>query len=354
MENKFKDIIISEDHTILECYRLLNDTGERILICVDGEKLIGIITDADIRHGILSGVKLEDKIGPVINRNPVTMSTDATDISKTAILALMKEKSVDLLPVVDKQGNFVTLYSMTNLMKSIACPNSAVIMAGGLGRRLMPLTKSMPKPLLKIGGKPIIEHVIRHIADYGIESFYVTVNYKSEMIKEYLKDGKHLGARITYLEEKKQLGTIGAISLLKNHTIEFPFIVMNGDILTRVNFHKLLEEHKNSGSPLTVCLTMYHYDVPYGVVDVHDGKVMGVSEKPEYDFFINAGIYCMSPELIEFIPSDSYYDINMLIDLLLSKDIPVGTFPIDEYWRDIGSVKDFYEAKSDFQNGNIV
>lgn len=346
-----KDIIIDKEYTLLECYRLLNDTGERILVCLEDGRLMGIIMDSDLRRGILSGIKLEDKIASVINPHPVVATSD---MSKHAILVLMKEKSVDPVPVVDKEGNFVDLYRMNELLRLIDLPNSAVIMAGGLGRRLMPLTKSMPKPLLKIGGKPIIEHVIRHIADYGIESFYITVNYKSEMIKKYLKDGKHMGARITYLEEKKQLGTVGAIGLLKNHTIEFPFIVMNGDILTRINFHKLLEEHKNSGSPLTVCLTMYHYDVPYGVVDVRDGKVMGISEKPEYDFFINAGIYCMSPELIEFIPSDSYYDINMLIDLLLSKDIPVGTFPIEEYWRDIGSIKDFYGARSDFQNGNIV
>ncbi|MEW5767130.1 MAG: nucleotidyltransferase family protein [bacterium] len=346
-----KDIIINKEYTLLECYRLLNDTGERILVCLEDGRLMGIIMDSDLRRGILSGIKLEDKIATVINPHPVVATSD---MSKNAILALMKEKSVDPVPVVDKEGNFVDLYRMNELLRSIDLPNSAVIMAGGLGRRLMPLTKDMPKPLLRIGGKPIIEHVIRHIADCRIESFYITVNYKSDMIKKYLKDGQHLGVKITYLEEKKQLGTIGAISLLKNHAIEFPFIVMNGDILTRVNFRNLLEEHKSSGNPLTVCLRMYHYDVPYGVVDVHDGKVMGVSEKPEYDFFINAGIYCMSPELIEFIPSDSYYDIDMLINSFLSKGITIGTFPIDEYWRDIGNIKDFYGAKSDFQNGNIV
>jgi dTDP-glucose pyrophosphorylase len=349
--NKFRDIIIDKEHSLLDCYRLLNETGQRILICLEQGKLIGIVTDSDIRHGILSGTKLEGKIESVINRNPVVVGTDT---SKNAVLALMKEKGADPIPVVDKNRNFVNLYSMNELIKSMALPNSAVVMAGGLGKRLMPLTRNVPKPLLKIGGKPIIEHVITQIADYGVEHFYVTVNYKSEMVKDHLKDGSQLGVKIRYLDEEKQLGTIGAVSLLKEHTIEFPFIVINGDILTRVNFHKLLEEHKKNGTPLTVCVTNYHYDVSYGVIDVHKDKVAGISEKPEYDFFINAGIYCMSPELIDFIPADTYHDINTLINLLLSKKIPIGTFVVDEYWRDIGNLEDFYGARSDFKNGNII
>lgn len=346
MADKLKDIIIDRNKTLLECYRMLNDTGERILACVDNGKFIGIVTDSDLRRGIVSGVKLEDKVSRVINKHPVTATSGMT---QHAILALMREKSVDPIPVVDGKGNFIYLYSMSELLKSLTLPNSAVVMAGGFGKRLMPLTKDVPKPLLKVDGKPIIEHVINHMADYGIESFYVTVNYKSEAVKDCLRDGKRLGVKITYLEERKQLGTIGAISLLKAHEVKFPFIVINGDILTRVNFKKFIEAHTGSECPLTVCLATYHYDVPYGVVDARGDRILGMSEKPQYDFFINAGIYCMNPELIDFVPKDTYYDINMFIQMLLKKKIPIGAFDINEYWRDIGNFEDFYNAKSEFR-----
>ena len=349
--DKFKDIIIDREHSLLDCYRLLNETGQRILICLEQGKLVGIITDSDIRHGILSGMKLEDKVSAIVNRNPVVVNADA---SKNTALALMKEKDADPIPVVDKDRNFVDLYSMNDLLKSMTLPNRAVVMAGGFGKRLMPLTKDVPKPLLKVDGKPIIEHVINQIADYGIESFYVTVNYKSQAIKNCLEDGRRLGVKITYLEEKKQLGTIGAISLLKGRAIQQPFIIINGDILTHVNFRKLLERHERSACPMTVCLTTHYYNVPYGVVDVRDGRIVSMNEKPEYNFFINAGIYCMSPELIDFVPSDIYCDVNMFINLLLSKKIPIGIFDVSEYWRDIGNFEDFYGAKHDFTNGSMA
>lgn len=345
-----EDIIITKKHNLLDCFRLLNETGSHMLICLDEERFEGVITDYDIRNGILSGVKLEDDIEPIINPEPVVVRED---VSKEAALALMKEKKIDALPVVDEKGHFVTLYTLSMLVESMALPNSAVIMAGGLGQRLMPLTKNVPKPLLKVGDKPIIEHVIGNISNHGVESFFVTINYKSDMVKEHLKDGTNLGVKIDYIEEKEQLGTVGAISLLKDKKIEFPFIVMNGDILTRTNFSKLLEHHKNSGNLMTVCLTRYQYDVPYGIVDVKDDNVMGISEKPIYNFFINAGIYCMSPELIEFIPSNTKYDINCLMGQLFEKKIPIGHFIVDGYWKDLGKPEDLFKANQDFMNGNF-
>ncbi|KJJ84926.1 sugar-phosphate nucleotide transferase [Candidatus Omnitrophus magneticus] len=346
-----KETIVTKKDTVIECFKRLNETGFHMLICLEAEKFIGIITDYDIRRGILNGVKLEDSIEKIINYSPITLKED---ISKPAALAFLKEKSIDAVPVVDKHGKFIDLYTVSELARSMARPNSAVIMAGGLGQRLGPMTKNTPKPLLKINDSPIIEHVIRHLADYGIESFFVTVNYKSDMLKKFLKDGSGLGVRIKYIEEKKPMGTIGALSLLTNNTFEFPFIVMNSDIMTRLNFSKLIEQHKTSGHMLTVCLTNYQYNVPYGVIEVSGDRIIGINEKPLYSFFINAGIYCMSPEIIKFIPKDKKYDVTMLMEQLISKNIPVGYYTIDEYWRDIGNFTDFSGVKNDINNGELT
>ena len=348
--NDLKNILITKNQTILESYRRLNDTGYRVLICVEAGKLFGIVTDSDIRRGILANKKLEDTVETIVNRHPVVASSD---MSEKAILALMKEKKVDPIPVINDRGDLLNIYSLTDLTRSLVLPNSAVIVAGGFGKRLMPMTHNTPKPLLTIGGKPIIEHVIEHIAQYGIESFYVTVNYKSEMVKQHLGDGKQLGLKINYLEETKQLGTVGAISLLRNHNIEFPFIVMNGDILTRLNFGKLLDAHKANANLLTVCLTNYRFDVPYGVVEVDEGRITAINEKPVYNFFINAGIYCMSPAIIELIKPDTYFDVTSLMNLLMVKKIPIGYFVIDEYWRDVGSPEDYFHANQDYNNGGF-
>ena len=350
VKNELENILISKNNTVLDCFRMLNKTGHHVLICLDQDEFVGIVTDHDIRQGILNGVKLEDRIESVINHNPIVI---LPEISKEAALVLMKEKKIEALPVVDYSRKFVKLYTLSGLLNAIVLPNSAVIMAGGFGKRLMPLTKNTPKPLLKIGGKPIIEHTIKQISDYGIESFFITINFKSEVVKDYLKDGKQLGINIKYLEEEKQLGTIGAISLLRDKNIGFPFIVMNGDILTRVNHRKLLDFHKKSGNLLTVCLANYQYNVPYGVMEVVNENIIGINEKPIYSFYINAGIYCMSPELIDFIPQDECYDINMLINQLRSKKIPVGSFVIDEYWKDIGNPEDYFAANQDYNNGNL-
>lgn len=350
VESNLEEILISQDTNLLECYRLLDKTGYRMLVCVEQQKLIGVVTDSDIRRGIVSGLRLEDKVEPTINRNPVVATPE---MSEKAMLALMKKKDVDPIPVIDKAGRLVDMYSMHHLLKSTVLPNSAIIMAGGLGKRLMPLTKDVPKPLLKIGDKPIIEHVISHIADHGIENVFITVNYKSQMVEDYLGDGKQLGVKIEYLREEKQLGTVGAISLLRDRKIEFPFIITNGDILTRIDVRKLLDAHDTNGSGMTVCLKSFHYDVPYGVVNVNGNRLVNFDEKPQYNFLINTGIYCMSPELMSFIPYNEYYDANMLVNLLLSKNIPVGSFIIDEYWRDIGNIEDFYGANNDYRNGNL-
>jgi NDP-sugar pyrophosphorylase family protein len=220
-------------------------------------------------------------------------------------------------------------------------------MAGGLGTRLRPLTDDIPKPLLKVGNKPILETIIRNFAEHGFVNITISLNYKGDMIKDYFGDGSDFGVNIDYVEENKRLGTAGALSLLKENPHE-PFFVMNGDLLTDVNFSHLLDFHSFGNSTATMCVREYEYQVPYGVIQTKDSDITSIVEKPIQKFFVNAGIYVLSPSVFNDIPENEFFDMPTLFNILIEKQKKVSSFPIHEYWLDIGRMSDFEQAQSEY------
>jgi NDP-sugar pyrophosphorylase family protein len=220
-------------------------------------------------------------------------------------------------------------------------------MAGGLGTRLRPLTEDIPKPLLPVGDKPILETIIEQFISFGFNNFIITVNYKADKIRDYFGNGEKYNANITYIEEEKRLGTAGALSLI-DKKIDEPFFLMNADLLTKLNFDSMLRYHLNKDNTLTIASREYKYEVPYGVLEVENEKVTSLEEKPDHKFFVSAGAYILNPELLTRIPKNEYYDITELIDFLLSENGDVGTFPIHEYWLDIGQHEDYKQAKDEY------
>ena len=222
-------------------------------------------------------------------------------------------------------------------------------MAGGYGKRLRPLTNQTPKPLLKVGEKPILEITIERLVESGFQNFYISTHYMPDKVKEYFGDGEKWGINLTYIHESEPLGTAGALGLLNKELIKLPVLIMNGDLLTTLDFHDLIRFHNESKSDLTICVNQHKHTVPYGVLEIDDGKVKDLIEKPTYKYFVNAGIYLISPEIINEIDKDKRLDMTDLIRSYINKSSNVNTFPIHEYWIDIGRASDFEKANEDLK-----
>ena len=342
---KFQDLIISSDTSILHAIETLNKTSLQILLVVDRDlRLLGTVTDGDIRRGILRGLGLDTSVDNAMNTQPITISCD---LNRDAALSLMRSKSIHCVPVIDKTRRVVGLETETRLLWQGIEDTWIVLMAGGLGMRLRPLTESIPKPLLDVNGKPMLEHIIGRFAEQGFRRFVLSVNYKSEMIKDRFGDGVGHGVEISYVEEDKPLGTGGALSLLPTKGISENIIVMNGDLLTTLNFRQLLDFHKTHGGVATMAVRDYSIRVPYGVVRVDGEYFVDVVEKPAHSYFVNAGIYVIGSNQLQHIPKAMFFDLPDLFGLLKSQGKKVTVFPLREEWRDIGSFQDYEQAQSD-------
>ena len=250
------------------------------------------------------------------------------------------------MPIVDSDRHILRLVLLKDLIAGKKRPNIAVIMAGGLGSRLGALTKETPKPLLPVGGKPLVAIIAEQLKKHGIENIYISINYKGSQIKEWFENNPISGASISYLEEKEFLGTAGSLSLLPIKSTE-PIIVINGDIISPINFGSLLEFHQQSHNCLTLCTREFSFQVPYGVLKLNGSQLISIEEKPSQNIFINAGIYAISPELLKYIPQNSRYDMPQLINTAINKGKEVGCYPISDYWLDIGTPQDYIKAEKD-------
>lgn len=325
---------------ITEVIKKLNSSRNDIVLVVGSNGVLnGTVTDGDIRRGILAGINLAAPVSSIMNPAPVSASI-GTPIKD--MLAIMQEKGIRHLPVVDTRGKPVRLETIKNLVGS-RLPNDAVVMAGGLGARLRPLTYSTPKPLLNVAGKPILDHILENIRKSGLHDVAISLNYKAGEIKEHVGRGDRYDLNVDYLSESKRMGTAGALSLIKPRPTR-PFLVMNGDLLTHLNFSRLFEFQKRSSHKLVMCVKRHSISIPYGVVNVDRHHVTGIQEKPDHDFFINAGIYVVDPSCIGLIPKDTFFDMPDLITALIQAGSSVGAFPIIEYWRDIGTPEDLRAA----------
>lgn len=327
--------------TIREAIEVIDKGSMQIALVVDHQnKLIGTLTDGDIRRGLLDGLTLESTIESIIFRTPTIAKVGA---SKKEILNLATAKKLHQIPIVDDEGKVVGIEEIDELVKPEQRSNKVVLMAGGLGTRLRPLTEHKPKPMLEVGNKPILQTIIEHFASYGFRDFVIVVNYKSHVIQEYFNDGSNLGVNIEYIQEEKRLGTAGSLSLLKEIPEE-PFFVMNADILTNLNFLHLYNYHVSSNSVATMCVREYEIQIPYGVINIDNTKILSIEEKPIHKFFINAGIYVLSPEVLGYLPKKAYFDMPLLFEKLIKDGKNVISFPIRELWIDIGHMEEYKKA----------
>ena len=338
---------VSPTTKIKDVLKVIDSSDLQIALVVDKrDALLGTITDGDIRRGILKGIGLNDEAKAVMNPKPITSHKCVTS---EEMLARMQKASIHQMPIVDDSGRVIEIELLDHLIRGSGSRNNIVVlMAGGLGTRLRPLTDDRPKSLLPVGNKPILETILENFIEHGFRNFFISVNYKDEMIREYFGDGSRLGINIKYLKEKIRLGTAGALTLLPQKP-QSPMIIMNGDLLTKVNFTQLLNFHKESGVAATMCVREYDFQVPYGVVRMEKNYISSIDEKPVQKFFVNAGIYVLDPLTLKHIPKDTAFDMPKLFQKISTGKQHASAFPIREYWLDIGRMEDFNRANGDFQ-----
>ncbi len=336
------DIQIPENASIVEALRKLNkirDVSRLILFVTDQNRaVVGSLTDGDIRRSLAKDMDIHKKIKLVCNRNFI-FEWDHKDHIE---LQPIREKKIKILPILNKARQLERIIDLEKTLSVL--PIECVIMAGGRGKRLSPLTDSIPKPMLPLGDKPILEHNIDRLISYGIRKFYIAVNYLGEQIENYFKDGSSKGVEIEYIRENKALGTAGALSMVENFKTN-NVLLMNGDLFTDIDFSDLYNNMINKKADIIVASTEYKVDVPYAIFETEEGSVTGFCEKPTYVYHSNAGIYILKRELIKRIPKDKYFDITDLLDLLMQEGSKVTHNPIVGYWVDIGKPIDYKKAQ---------
>jgi len=339
------DFLINEDSAILDALKIINESSSKIAVVCDTNKVLrGVVTDGDIRRGLLNHFELTAPVSDIMCQQPVFAYKGTTTKD---MLSIMQSEQVYALPIVNDKKQLCGVETFMHASKLYNRSTAPVfLMAGGFGTRLHPLTENCPKPLLKVGKRPLLESIIRSFQEYGFKNFYVSVHYLSHQIKDYFGDGAGLGVNIKYIEESSPLGTAGALSLIDGNITE-PMIVMNGDLLTKVDFSALLEFHSDTKSMVTMCVREHITQVPYGVIEYEDIHVNRVIEKPVRKDFVNAGIYVLSPELVNQFDKETVMDMPDLINQVIEGDEKITMFPLHEYWLDIGRLSDFEKAQSD-------
>jgi len=343
----FEDTIISPKSTIREAMRELNNSSLRIvLVCNSSMKLLGTVTDGDIRRGLLGKCNMDDPIEKVMNTAPKTVKGQ---YSRQQCMEIMDTYDLLALPVVDDQNYLISLETLHQVLQPDKRDNPVFIMAGGFGTRLRPLTDNCPKPMLHVGDKPMLEHLINQFRALGFHDFYISTHYMPEVIQEHFGDGRQWNISITYVHEDSPLGTGGALGLLPRSLPELPLIMMNGDVLTKINFDELLEHHELNGLDATMCVRELEYKISYGVVESDDGLITNMVEKPTYRYHINTGIYVLSRECVFSVQPNTEIDLPTLLKQRMDINKKVGIYTTHEYWLDIGQMADYQKAQEDIK-----
>jgi dTDP-glucose pyrophosphorylase len=333
-QTPLEQVIACIDKSALQCAVVVNENGS----------LAGMVTDGDIRRAILRRASLQTPIEQVMNPAPTSV---AATMDRDEMLALMRRRAFHHLPLVDGAGRVVGLATLDQLLGAVERPNWIVLMAGGLGTRLRPLTEDLPKPLLPVGGKPVLENIVESFAEQGFRRIFVAVNYKAEMIRQYFGSGERWGVQMHYLDEQQPLGTAGALSLLPEQPTE-PMIVMNGDLLTRTNFANLLQFHATHAACATMAVREYGQQVPYGVLTLDGTRICSIEEKPITKHFVSAGIYALAPEALEFVTAETFLDMPTLFGRLIAARRTTAAYPLREYWVDIGRLEELERAQREW------
>ena len=345
--NDWRKVLLTPEDSLEHTIKVLHKGGCRIALVVDKfGVLLGTITDGDIRRALIKQLTMEKPVSLIMNSNPVVVDNK---VGSKEILTLMSDQDLLHMPIINKDGILCGLETLQHLIESPIYDNPVFLMAGGFGTRLYPLTKDTPKPLLKVGKKPILEMIIEQFIDHGFHNFYISTHFKSEQIRDYFKDGKLHNVSIKYVHEDVPLGTAGSLGLLPDNLLDLPTIVMNGDLLTKVDFKNLLNSHDEHNSEATMCVREYDFQVPYGVVEIDNYNIKEIKEKPVHKFFVNAGIYVLNKSLINKVDGKTYLDMTDFLDKELNNG-GVNAFPVHEYWLDIGKMDEYERANREFSD----
>jgi dTDP-glucose pyrophosphorylase/CBS domain-containing protein len=345
-------LVVGAGATVRDVMACIDRNRKGIALVVDDRRLIGTITDGDIRRAMLADLSLDTGVEVLLGRQRELAEDRPMPLTAPAgtpgpeLVALMQRYDVRQIPLVDEQDRVEDVALLHDLIELDGPPLRAVVMAGGFGRRLGPLTDDTPKPMLPVGDRPLLERIIEQLRDAGIHHVNLTTHYRSDAISDYFGDGRAHGVEIEYVSEEHPLGTAGALGLVDSNE---PILVMNGDILTRIDFRAMHDFHEQHQADMTLAVRRYETRVPYGLVELDDGCVTGISEKPLVRGFVNAGIYLINPDVCRRVGPGEVLDMPQLIERLIAAGRRVVGFPLREYWLDIGQVADYEQALADVE-----
>lgn len=337
--------VVAPGTSLEQAIQVLDRAALRIVLVLDTHgQLLGTLTDGDVRRALIRHQTLAVAVDEVMNSSPQTATRKW---SKERMLSTMEQMQLLQLPILDIEGRVIGLESLHDLLNKPRYDNPVFLMAGGFGKRLRPLTNDCPKPMLKVGDKPILELILNHFIQAGFHRFFISTHYMPELIRDYFGNGRHWGVSIQYVHEEEPLGTGGALGLLPHDEIDRPMFMMNGDLLTSMNVQGLLDFHREHPGSATMCVREYEYEVPYGVIESEGHRIRSMDEKPIQRFFINAGIYLLEPELVRSVAPGTRIDMPALLENEIAENRAVNMFPIHEYWLDIGRMDDFDRAQAE-------
>jgi dTDP-glucose pyrophosphorylase len=345
---RWESILVGPKTPLEEAIATMDAGALRIALVVDSDRrLIGTLTDGDVRRALLRRESLAVSVERVMCAEPQAGRVDWT---RERILSTMEELQLLHLPILDADGRLLRLETLHDLLQQRRLKNVVFLMAGGFGTRLHPLTRDCPKPLLKVGDKPILEQTLERLIGAGFHRFFISTHYLPDMVREHFGDGSRWGVSIRYTHEEEPLGTAGALGLLPHAEIAEPILMMNGDLLTTLNYRELLDFHTNQQGAATMCVRQFEYQVPYGVVESEGNLIRAVTEKPVQKFFVNAGVYVLSPRLVKMVQPATRIDMPTLLEQAIRHGERVTMFPVHEYWLDIGRMEDFARAQTEVQS----
>jgi dTDP-glucose pyrophosphorylase len=338
-------IVVTENASIRDAMTAINFNGREMVIVQDvGHRVLGLITDGDIRRGLLSGHTLESPAKEIMKGN--FFSVDSS-VDRAAVLDLMKARGFQHVPVLDRDRRLIAIHFLRDLIGAAPKPNIAVIMAGGRGIRLGPITETIPKPMVEVAGRSMLERIVLHLVGHGVTTIYLAVNYLADVIERHFGEGTAFGCQIRYLRESKPLGTGGPLSLLEDRPAH-PLFVLNGDLVMRADLSAMLDVHVTGGYAATVAVGTHQVQIPYAAVAQLDGRLVALEEKPTLNLLVNRGIYVIDPNVLELVPQGEEFPITMLFEMLLRQGRPVGIFHFDDYWLDVGRPHDLRYANGWF------
>jgi dTDP-glucose pyrophosphorylase len=342
-DNEIAAFCIGPAHTVRDTIAVISANRGQIALVVDNDfRLLGVVTDGDVRRGILGGVNLQASVTEIMNASP---HIGREDESSATLVDMMREYTVRQIPIVDDEGRVTSLFAHDDLAQPALSYTPIVLMAGGRGQRLYPLTKDVPKPMLPIGGVPLLEIILRNLAAQGFVNVHISVNYLANVIMDYVEDGSKFGLQVHYIHEEKPLGTAGALAALAGVITE-PFIVMNSDLLTQVNLRELLSFHSKQAAKATIGVREHLFEIPYGVVNLDGTLVQSMVEKPLHRSLVNAGIYALDSMALDLLSREEYLDMPTLLAQLMELGHEVAAFPIHESWLDVGRPEDLDLAQT--------